>query len=108
MTAAGATGSAATSATAAKVVIQEAEVEMTIGGLGFDPALYEKLLSHRLMLTQTEKVSAAKIFSNKTLEALTRLKPQTKSAALRVSGVTPAKAEMWLEEFLEIIRRHGR
>jgi ATP-dependent DNA helicase RecQ len=68
--------------------------------------LYDKLLSHRLLLTQTEKVPAAKIFSNKTLEALTRLKPKTKSAALRISGITPAKAEMWLEDFLVIIRQH--
>ncbi len=89
-----------------KVVIQEAEVEVTLGGLGFDPVLYDKLLSHRLLLTQTEKVPAAKIFSNKTLEALTRLKPKTKSAALRISGITPAKAEMWLEDFLVMIRQH--
>lgn len=91
----------------ARPALPEAEVALATTGMGFDETLFDKLMAHRLHLTQTERTAANRIFSNKTLEALTRLRPTTKTAALRISGITPAKAEMWLEEFLVIIRSHA-
>ena len=47
------------------------------------------------------------IFSNQTLEFLTRLRPTTMEAGLRIRGIGEVKAERYLEPFLEVIREHG-
>ena len=44
------------------------------------------------------------VFSNKTLEAFTRLRPTTVEAGLRIKGVGAVKAERFLEPFLEVLR----
>lgn len=75
--------------------------------LGFDEALFDKLKQHRMVLAKSEGVPAYRIFSNQTLEFLTRLKPTTPEAALKIRGIGEAKARDYLPDFLQIIRRHA-
>lgn len=75
--------------------------------LGFDDALFEKLKRHRTAVAQAEGVPAYMIFSNQTLEFLTRRKPQTLEEGLQVRGVGEKKARDYLPEFIQIIRKHG-
>ena len=69
----------------------------------FDPALYSALKDLRNDLAVRDGVPAYLVFSNKTLEALTRRRPRTLEEGLAVKGVGPAKAERYLEPFLERI-----
>ena len=46
------------------------------------------------------------IFSNKTLEFLARLKPETEEEALTIHGIGEKKAEKYLAPFLVTIRAH--
>lgn len=70
----------------------------------FDPALYTRLKDLRNRLAQECRLPAYGVFSNKTLEAFTRLRPTTREAGLRIKGVGPAKAERFLDAFLEVLR----
>lgn len=81
------------------------EPEMEIGQIGFDNELFKKLKICRLELSQQEGVPAFRIFSNKTLEAMTRLKPKNRQAAMRIHGVGEVNAEKYLDAMLEIIAK---
>jgi len=74
--------------------------------LGFDPELFDQLKAKRLELAKEAGVPAFVVFSNQTLEFMVRLRPKTYEEGLNVKGVGPQKAEKYLEEFLEIIRRN--
>ena len=76
--------------------------------LGFDEALFDKLKRHRNALAESEGLPPYVIFSNQTLEFLTRLRPSTVEEGLKVRGVGEKKAREYLPEFLQIIRRHGQ
>ena len=75
--------------------------------LGFDEALFDKMKHHRAVLAKSEGVPAYRIFSNQTLEFLTRLKPTTRESAMKIRGIGAAKADQYLPDFLQIIKRHG-
>lgn len=75
--------------------------------LGFDDALFEKLKHHRSVLAQSEGVPAYLIFSNQTLEFLTRLKPRTLADGMKIRGVGEKKAGTYLPDFIRIIQKHG-
>ena len=70
---------------------------------GFDPGLYARLRDVRTAIARREQVPRYVVFSNKTLEALTRHRPTTTEAALGVPGIGEAKAARYLRPFLEEI-----
>ena len=75
--------------------------------LDFDEVLYEKLRELRANLaTEGGNIPAYVVFSNKTLEFLTRLKPRSVEAGLKIQGIGPKKAETYLPAFIEAIREH--
>jgi ATP-dependent DNA helicase RecQ len=69
----------------------------------FDPILYSALKDLRNALAERDGVPAYLVFSNNTLESLTRRRPRTIEEGLAVKGVGPAKAERYLAPFLERI-----
>ncbi|MBL9155303.1 MAG: ATP-dependent DNA helicase RecQ [Verrucomicrobiales bacterium] len=75
--------------------------------VAFDEALFEKLRQTRARLAEEAGgVPAYVIFGNQTLEFLTRLRPMTMEAGLRIRGIGGVKAERYLEPFLQVIREH--
>jgi ATP-dependent DNA helicase RecQ len=81
--------------------------EIIANELGFDDALFEKLKRHRNVVAMAEGVPAYLIFSNQTLEFLTRLKPKSLEEGLKIRGVGEKKAQAYLPEFIQVIRKHG-
>jgi ATP-dependent DNA helicase RecQ len=81
--------------------------EVSTHELGFDDSLFEKLKKHRNAIAQSEGVPAYVVFSNQTLEFLTRLKPNSVEAALKIRGVGEKKAVTYLPEFIQVIKKHG-
>ncbi|MCB1229977.1 MAG: ATP-dependent DNA helicase RecQ [Verrucomicrobiae bacterium] len=81
--------------------------DLALEELAFDDSLYEKLRQTRNRLAEEAGgVPAYVIFGNQTLEFLTRLRPTTMEAGLRIRGIGEVKAERYLEPFLEVIREH--
>ncbi len=74
---------------------------------GFDAQLYSRLRDIRSELAKSEGVPEYQIFPNKTLELLTRLRPQTIGQGMRVKGVGLRKAGRYLPPFIKEIKRHG-
>lgn len=74
--------------------------------LGFDQELFEKLKEKRNELAGGKPPYV--VFPNATLEFFTRLQPTTRAAGERIRGVGKAKAAAYLEDFLQIIREHGK
>ncbi len=83
------------------------EVIASTQELGFDDELYEKLKKHRQAIAQAEGVPAYVIFSNQTLEFLTRLKPGTIADGMKIRGVGEKKAVQYLPDFIRVIQKHG-
>lgn len=81
--------------------------ELAARELGFDDALFEKLKRHRAAVAESEGVPAFMIFSNQTLEFMTRLKPKNIEAGLKIRGVGEKKAKDYLPDFIQIIKKHG-
>ncbi|WP_395749309.1 RecQ family ATP-dependent DNA helicase [Prosthecobacter sp.] len=81
--------------------------ELAARELGFDDALFEKLKRHRTTLAESEGVPPYIIFSNQTLEFMTRLKPKTIEAGMKIRGVGEKKAKEYLPDFIQIIKKHG-
>jgi ATP-dependent DNA helicase RecQ len=81
--------------------------EPDLVALDFDEVLYEKLRELRAQLAaEGGNVPAYVIFSNKTLEFLTRLKPRSIEAGLRIQGIGEKRAERYLPAFIDAIREH--
>jgi ATP-dependent DNA helicase RecQ len=74
---------------------------------GQDEALLEELRAKRLEIAKERGIPAFQIFSNRTLEALARLRPTSEDEALQVPGIGPAKAAKEFPAFSEIIARFG-
>ncbi|MDI1314693.1 RecQ family ATP-dependent DNA helicase, partial [Prosthecobacter sp.] len=74
--------------------------ELAARELGFDDALFEKLKRHRSTMAEAEGVPPYLIFSNQTLEFMTRLKPKTIEAGLKIRGVGEKKAKEYLPDFI--------
>jgi ATP-dependent DNA helicase RecQ len=81
--------------------------ELAARELGFDEALFEKLKKHRNALAQSEGVPSYIVFSNQTLEFMTRLKPKTIAEGRDIRGVGHIKAQTYLPDFIQIIAKHG-
>ena len=81
--------------------------ELAARELGFDDALFEKLKRHRTAVAEAEGVPPYLIFSNQTLEFMTRLKPKSIDAGLKIRGVGEKKAKEYLPDFIQIIKKHG-
>ncbi|HRH95078.1 MAG TPA: RQC domain-containing protein [Prosthecobacter sp.] len=81
--------------------------EIAARELGFDDALFEKLKRHRTALAESEGVPSYVIFNNQTLEFMTRLKPKTIEAGLKIRGVGEKKAKEYLPDFIQIIKKHS-
>lgn len=75
--------------------------------LGFDDALFEKLKRHRTTIAEAEGVPPYIIFSNQTLEFMTRLKPKSLEEGLKIRGVGEKKAKEYLPDFIQIIKKHA-
>ncbi len=73
----------------------------------FDAVLYTRLKDVRTRLARENRLPPYGVFSNKTLEAFTRLRPTTVEAGMRIKGVGAIKAERFLEPFLEVMREEG-
>lgn len=71
-----------------------------------DRGLYDVLKELRLRLAQEEKVAPFVVFSNATLEDMTRKAPQTIEEFLAVSGVGNVKAEKYGDAFIRAIRTY--
>ena len=82
------------------------EPEVELRELGFDESLYKKLRDLRAQVAERENLPAYVVFNNQTLEFLTRLRPTTMAAGLRIRGIAEKKAEKYLEPFLAVIRAH--
>jgi len=80
--------------------------EVSVMELGFDEGLFEKLKRHRTAVARAEGVVAHRVFSNQTLEFMTRLKPLTLEAGKKIRGVGEGKAAEYLPEFIRVIQKH--
>lgn len=89
-----------------KTDARTSSTELATRELGWDEALFGKLKRLRSALAESEGKPAYVIFSNQTLEFLTRLQPTTVDAALKIRGIGQAKAATYLPEFLKLIRQH--
>jgi ATP-dependent DNA helicase RecQ len=72
---------------------------------GFDGQLYSMLRDLRAKLAEREAVPHYVIFSNKTLEALTRHQPRTLDEALALPGIGPGKLQRYGKPFLDALDR---
>jgi ATP-dependent DNA helicase RecQ len=81
--------------------------ELAAKELGFDDALFDKLKRHRAAVAEAEGVPPYIVFGNQTLEFMTRLKPKTIEAGLKIRGVGEKKAREYLPDFIAIIKKHG-
>ncbi len=84
------------------------EPEVELRELGFDESLYKKLRDLCQFLAKRDHVPTYSVFNNQTLEFLTRLRPTTMAAGLRIRGIGEKNAQKYLEPFLDVIRRHGK
>ncbi len=74
--------------------------------LGFDETLFEKLKKHRNIMAEAAGVPPYVIFSNQTLEFMTRLKPASLEAGMKIRGVGEKKAREYLPDFIRLIAQH--
>ncbi|WP_018969385.1 RecQ family ATP-dependent DNA helicase [Rubritalea marina] len=80
---------------------------LNLSTLGFDAELYERLRKLRAEIAHNEGVPAYQIFSNKTLEAMTRLRPNSVRSGRSVPGVGEKKADRYLARFVELIKTYS-
>ena len=78
--------------------------EVALKDQGHDGQLYSMLRDLRAKMAKREEVPPYVIFSNKTLEALTRYQPINTEEALHIPGIGAAKVQRYAEPFLEAIR----
>ena len=78
--------------------------EVALNDHGHDGQLYSMLRDLRAKMAKNEQVPPYVIFSNKTLEALTRYQPVNTEEALHIPGIGSAKVQRYAEPFLEAIR----
>jgi ATP-dependent DNA helicase RecQ len=78
--------------------------EVALKDQGHDGQLYSMLRDLRAKMAKRDDVPPYVIFSNKTLEALTRYQPINTEEALHIPGIGAAKVQRYAEPFLEAIR----
>ncbi len=88
-----------------QLVWPHAEVgkEIALKDHGFEGQLYTLLRDIREKIAKRDDVPSYVIFSNKTLEALTRYQPGSPEEALHVPGIGTAKVQRYIAPFLEAI-----
>lgn len=69
----------------------------------FDSRVYSRLSDLRSKLSKEEGCPPYMVFSNRALEGMARTLPRTIDEVLQISGIGPAKAEQYGEQFLELI-----
>ncbi len=84
----------------------KAGLDVDIEEVGFDPKLYAALKDLRAKIAKSQSVPAYVVFSNKTLEYFTRLRPTSIEVGMRIKGVGEAKAAQYLEHFIEVIKSY--
>lgn len=84
-------------------VTSNGTVSSSLADHGFDPGLYSMLRDLRASLAKREDVPPYVIFSNKTLEALSRYRPVTTEEGLSVPGIGESKAQRYLPAFLRVL-----
>ena len=82
-------------------------LDVEVEEVGFDPKLYAALKDLRAKIAKHQSVPPYVVFSNKTLEYFTRLRPKSIEAGMRIKGVGEAKAAQYLEHFIEVIKSYG-
>jgi ATP-dependent DNA helicase RecQ len=85
---------------------RDAEPSVEMQEYGFDSNLYSRLTDLRYALARVEGVPAYRIFSNQTLEILTRLRPTSVGEGMRIKGIGPNKAGKYLQPFLDEIKQY--
>jgi len=80
--------------------------DVAIEDFDFDQELFKKLKEVRDSIAKKDNVPAYVVFSNVTLEYITRLKPKSEEQALRIRGIGQVKAEKYLDLFLRVIKNH--
>jgi ATP-dependent DNA helicase RecQ len=78
--------------------------QVALKDCGHDGQLYSMLRDLRAKMAKHEEVPPYVIFSNKTLEALTRYQPINSEEALHIPGIGAAKVQRYAEPFLDAIR----
>ncbi len=71
-----------------------------------DEDLFKMLKQLRQDIASEKKVPPYIVFHNATLEAMARLKPTTRIAAMKIHGIGEHKAEQYLDDFLELIAEY--
>ncbi len=79
-------------------------LDLEMEEVGFDPKLYAALKDLRAKLAKAQNVPAYVVFSNKTLEYFTRLRPTSMDVGMRIKGVGEAKAAQYLAHFIKVIK----
>ena len=82
--------------------LETADQAETLGEV--NEALLERLKGVRLSVAQTNGVPAYVIFSNATLTAMAKLRPESVEALMRVPGVGEVKAKRYGRQFLRAIQ----
>jgi len=100
-------GPSASAAPKPSKTTKTAQNEIASRELGFDESLFDKLKKHRNTLAESEGVPPYIIFSNQTLEFMTRLKPKMLEDGMKIRGVGEKKARDYLPDFIRIIAKHG-
>jgi ATP-dependent DNA helicase RecQ len=78
--------------------------EISLKDHGHDGQLYTMLRDLRAKMAKRDDLPPYVIFSNKTLEALTRYQPVNTEEALHIPGIGTAKIQRYAEPFLDAIR----
>ena len=78
--------------------------EVALKDHGHDGQLYTMLRDLRAKMAKRDDLPPYVIFSNKTLEALTRYQPVNTEEALHIPGIGTAKIQRYAEPFLDAIR----
>ena len=71
-----------------------------------DTRLFEKLKRLRQKLAEEQGYPAYIVFSDKTLDAMARMKPQNKTQMAQVPGVGEYKLKKYGEQFIGVIKNH--
>ncbi|RYD20345.1 MAG: ATP-dependent DNA helicase RecQ [Verrucomicrobiaceae bacterium] len=90
-----------------KLVWPQSEVvksEPALRDHGHDAQLYSMLRDVREKLARRDDVPNYVVFGNKTLEALSRYRPENDEEALLIPGIGAAKVQRYAKPFLETIR----
>ena len=91
-----------------KKAARKAAAAATLGEGSADHALFEALRARRSALAKAQAVPAYVILPDRSLLEMARSKPTTLLVMGGIHGVGEMKLKLYGEEFLEVIRRHGR